>query len=646
MALMRIDQNGVLGTPGVARRDGTDDGAEVTLTDMTAGGTTLFEILWCVPEDVGSLASLAATGASHVWTFTPTVGVNIGQPIRIRLTHTTLDGVVTTQIRILGFPDGNDIVAPAPGELSDPRATRANATDPSIIDKCERNWPTDDFPDGNPFGWGLDLAALIAISSAAAGPATELATTGAPVNIGDAAPPETGQIPIADDAEHASWRDPIWVPLSLFGVNDVVVGIAGDGGPQPAALNMPASTILARLASGDVVAATVSQINTLLGGGIDSTARAAAAAAQATANAAVPAALFDANTILAATSDNTPVALTVGASTLVGRKATGGIVAATAAEIAAIVSGQALNDSAAVPKTLYDANTVLVANADDTPIALTMGPLTILMRGASGNIKAATPAELQVVLNTTGSRALKDLPASAGALDDEFESTTINPAWVFRDTTTGPTNRTPNFGPLTENTDIVGATTVPNVALHTQGRASWMLVQPTTTGPAVYQIYKPFTWVSGQFYWARLVATHGRGATVNSGGLFLWASSGGVPDNNNRGMIFYDWVNGTVRWGIVVGGVTTNVTNAINEGRGLNPYFGIANPAGVLGGSASWYGEIFTEDGYRQIPAGIGAASFSFTPAFIGFTAVSSPGKPNVTAIDFVREHPGHPLFH
>lgn len=42
--------------------------------------------------------------------------------------------------------------------------------------------------------------------------------------------------------------------------------------------------------------------------------------------------LFDANTMLYATSDNTPVALTVGASTFVGRKASGGITAMTATE--------------------------------------------------------------------------------------------------------------------------------------------------------------------------------------------------------------------------------------------------------------------------------------------------------------------------
>jgi len=52
-------------------------------------------------------------------------------------------------------------------------------------------------------------------------------------------------------------------------------------------------------------------------------------------------ALFNANTILIATSDDTPTALSIAASRIVGRKSTGGIVALTGAELMAILSGQA-----------------------------------------------------------------------------------------------------------------------------------------------------------------------------------------------------------------------------------------------------------------------------------------------------------------
>ena len=56
---------------------------------------------------------------------------------------------------------------------------------------------------------------------------------------------------------------------------------------------------------------------------------------------AVPRALFDANTILYATTDDTPVALTVAASRIVGRKSTGNIVALTAAEVLTILGLEA-----------------------------------------------------------------------------------------------------------------------------------------------------------------------------------------------------------------------------------------------------------------------------------------------------------------
>src|SRR4029077_6541600 len=104
--------------------------------------------------------TLAATSDSHVWHSTPSAGVK--GPIRIRLTHPTPAGVVTVQTRIFGIANEAGFVPPAPGERSDPNATRANATDPAVIDRCERNWPTSDFPAGNPFGWGPDLLLLVA----------------------------------------------------------------------------------------------------------------------------------------------------------------------------------------------------------------------------------------------------------------------------------------------------------------------------------------------------------------------------------------------------------------------------------------------------------------------------------------------------
>jgi len=311
---------------------------------------------------------------------------------------------------------------------------------------------------------------------------------------------------------------------------------------------------------------------------------------------------------------------------------------------------------------MYAANDVVVGIAGDggdVPTPLNMPPSTTLARLASGDIVAASVADMQALLgigpaNTAGAVPIHVPPRlrglSAGGLDDEFDSTTIDPSWVFRDVTTGPTNRTPNFGALSENTDLTGATTPPSVALHTQGRRSFMLVQTTVTGPAAYWVYKPFTWAAGQYYYTRASSllrkqgtTPGTGATV---WFTMWASSGGLPDPSNLVSIAIDPFNGTYRWALVVSGTPSNSTVSYNEGMGIPEYMGIGNPAGVLGSSANWYGEFFGDDGRRIQPVASGFSSFSWTPAFIGYRLSNSLGKPWVAAIDFVRENAGHPLFH
>lgn len=65
--------------------------------------------------------------------------------------------------------------------------------------------------------------------------------------------------------------------------------------------------------------------------------------------------------------------------------------------------------TAVVLKSLYDANSVVIATSDNTPIVLPMGPSTILVRLASGDIIAGTPAQL---------RTLLDVPTNAEAILD------------------------------------------------------------------------------------------------------------------------------------------------------------------------------------------------------------------------------------
>ncbi len=132
-------------------------------------------------------------------------------------------------------------------------------------------------------------------------------------------------------------------------------------------------------------------------------------------------ALYDAYTILYADSDNTPAALTIGASTIVGRKASGGIVALTGAEVLTIIgagvgtvtgvgdctSGACLDGTSdgGTYISLYDGNsnwTKIVAGDSivdltfTTPTAYPAGTyfLTSTTAGALGYVNPATYAPL------------------------------------------------------------------------------------------------------------------------------------------------------------------------------------------------------------------------------------------------------------
>lgn len=87
-----------------------------------------------------------------------------------------------------------------------------------------------------------------------------------------------------------------------------------------------------------------------------------------------------------------------------------------------------------VAASLYDAHTVLVATSDNTPAAVTMGASTILARLAAGNIKAASPAEIKTLLAVTaadvaftpaGTIAATTVQAAIEELDSEHDLVTF-----------------------------------------------------------------------------------------------------------------------------------------------------------------------------------------------------------------------------
>lgn len=134
--------------------------------------------------------------------------------------------------------------------------------------------------------------------------------------------------------------------------------------------------------------------------------------------------LTAADQILYATGASTPAALAVGASTFVGRKATGNLAAMSVAEASTLLGLGTMATQTATDymlKSLFDANTILIATTDNTPAPLTIGASTIVGRKASGDIVALTPAEIMSVITVTAP-ATKTSTGTAGqiAYDDNF----------------------------------------------------------------------------------------------------------------------------------------------------------------------------------------------------------------------------------
>ena len=137
---------------------------------------------------------------------------------------------------------------------------------------------------------------------------------------------------------------------------------------------------------------------------------------------------FNANTILKADSDNTPTSLAVAVSTFVGRKAAGSIAALTATEARTVLNVEngstadqsnaeiraaveAATDSNvftdadhaivndAVIEATFNANTILKANSDNTPLALTVAEQRLVGRITAGVITALTAAQVRTMIN-------------------------------------------------------------------------------------------------------------------------------------------------------------------------------------------------------------------------------------------------------
>lgn len=225
--------------------------------------------------------------------------------------------------------------------------------------------------------------------------------------------------------------DSLSVLKTLFDANTI---LAADSDNTPAALTVAEQTLVGRITSGNITDLTATQVRTLLN--IEDGADVTDAANVNTAGA-VMESDYDANTILAATADNTPVTLTVGEQTFVGRITSGNIAALTPTQGrtllnvedgADVTDATNVNSAGAVMESDYDANTVLAATSDNTPVTLTIGEQTLVGRITAGNIAALTPTQIRTLINVEDGADVTDATNvnTAGAvMEIDYDAHTI-----------------------------------------------------------------------------------------------------------------------------------------------------------------------------------------------------------------------------
>jgi hypothetical protein len=156
-AQMLIDQAGLpAGTPGLARTDGLDTGAGVTITSVGGGLTHTVRLLWVPPGDTSAVASLS--GAGVLWTFQPTAAVYGSYRIELVVD----EGLSTEdrQIRIFGIRTPvQGLLIPAANESADASTTLVNVGAAQIA-RSEQNEPFAPFLAGSAWGWWRALSEL------------------------------------------------------------------------------------------------------------------------------------------------------------------------------------------------------------------------------------------------------------------------------------------------------------------------------------------------------------------------------------------------------------------------------------------------------------------------------------------------------
>jgi hypothetical protein len=177
----------------------------------------------------------------------------------------------------------------------------------------------------------------------------------------------------------------------------------------PITVSIGENTIVGRIASGNIDDLTPTQVRTILN--IENHAD-VTDADNVNAAGAVMESDFDANTILAAHVSGTPIAVNVATNTIVGRASTGNIDDLTPTQVRTMLNIEDgadatdtdnVNVAGAVMESDYNANTILIAISDDTPIPLTVAENTIIGRLTGESISDLTPVQVVGILTQRGS---------------------------------------------------------------------------------------------------------------------------------------------------------------------------------------------------------------------------------------------------
>lgn len=150
----------------------------------------------------------------------------------------------------------------------------------------------------------------------------------------------------------------------------------------------------------------------------------------------------------------------------------------------------AVSPAGAVMESDYDANTILAAAADNTPLALTMGPATILARLVAGGIVAATPAQLRTLLDLVVGTNVQAYDPTLAALAGTAWSSNSIPIGTGVDTLS-MTSFNANSFPARASTGSLGIKTITDFGLSLVDDANAAAALTTLGLGAAWTSYTP-----------------------------------------------------------------------------------------------------------------------------------------------------------